>query len=132
MGILVIAAGTLSRGGRASTVPCPYAPCVFQRIVLLKLTTAWSTPEGRDRLAGALAHEPLRRHGVLSLDAGLPADAAAVKSWDLAVTMRFDALEGAQAFDVLELVARTTGEPHEAVVALHKTWTFETFVRTVE
>jgi hypothetical protein len=98
------------------------------RIVLFKLTESWSSPVGRARLAGALVRNVPRRHGLVSLEAGLPADAAALKSWDLALTLRFDSVDGAQSFDVLDFVARATGTPSADVVALHKTWTFEPFV----
>jgi hypothetical protein len=54
------------------------------RIVLFKLTESWSSQDGRTRLAGALVRNVPRRHGLVSLEAGLPADAAALKSWDLA------------------------------------------------
>lgn len=95
------------------------------RVVLLKLTPAWSNAEGRRRLAEALTRDRPRRSGFISLEAGLPADAAAEKSWDLCLDVRFDSVEGAQGFDVLEHVTRVTGAAHEEVVALHKTWIFE-------
>jgi hypothetical protein len=105
---------------------------VFVRIVLFKLTESWSSPEGRTRLARALSSAVPRRDGVLSLEAGLPADAAAEKSWDLLVTLRFDSVEGSQHLDALALVARVTGVPHADVVALHKTWTFRPYAEVAD
>lgn len=104
-----------------------YIRRVFLRIVLFKLTESWSSADGRTRLASALSRAVPRRHGLISLEAGLPADAAAEKSWDLVVTMRFDSVEGAQSLDVLDLVSRVLAVPHAEVVALHKTWTFKPF-----
>jgi hypothetical protein len=103
-----------------------YAAGLMLRIVLIKLEGTWSCAEGRARLADALSTHVPRRDGLVSLEVGLPADASAEKSWDLSLLLRFDALAGAQHFDLLDFVERATGVKHADVIALHKTWNFTT------
>lgn len=66
---------------------------MIQRIVLIKLTDAFATPEGRR----AAAEESRRRlaevPGPVRLDVAVPADVSSAGSWDLAITLDFAAIE---------------------------------------
>jgi hypothetical protein len=90
---------------------------MIERVMLLKLQEAWSNDAGRAEVA-ALAREALAAIPALrAASVGIPADEASRKSWDLALTLRFDDLEGAAALHAppAALLER---------IALYKAWSF--------
>ena len=94
---------------------------MIERIVLFKLKPTHASPESRARFASALA-EALR--GTLDASVGVPADAAAEKSWDLSVVVRHETLEVAQAFDPVAALSEASGVPAGDLVEVTKAWVF--------
>ncbi len=93
----------------------------FERIVLLKLTSAHASPGARETLARGLAATLGDRASV-----GLPADVSAEKSWDVSIVLRCEDLDTASTLDVPGLVAKVVGVPSSDVVEVVKGWTFRT------
>lgn len=94
---------------------------MIERIVLFKLKPTHASPESRARFASALA-EALR--GRLDASVGVPADAAAEKSWDLSIVVRLPTLELAQAFDPVGALSDASGVPASDLVEVTKSWVF--------
>jgi hypothetical protein len=66
---------------------------VIDRVVLVKLRKEYAHAAARDEIVRR-ALEVLRPlPGVLSVTAGLPADADSEKSWDVGITVRFASLD---------------------------------------
>ena len=94
---------------------------MIERIVLFKLKSTHASPESRARFASALA-EQLR--GTVDASVGVPADAAAERSWDLSIVVRLPTLEAAQSFDPAGVLSEASGVPAADLVEVSKSWVF--------
>ena len=71
---------------------------MIQRVVAIKLKDAYANDADR-ALVAATSREVLGSvPGVRAIDVGTPADAAALKSWDLLQLLRFDDLAAVEAY----------------------------------
>jgi hypothetical protein len=95
---------------------------MFQSITLLKLEADFATDALRQSAAAALRAACVR--GGYDATVGLPADASALKSWDLALVAVFRTREQASAFDAPSFVAGACSLP-EGAIAVTKGWRFD-------
>lgn len=98
---------------------------MIERILLLKLKDEHATPTGRE---AARAYSATMLRGLprlRSLRVGVPADADAEKSWDLAVVLGYDALDGVEASAEHPDFARWWDELVNAKAIVTKAWNFE-------
>ncbi|MFT5430671.1 MAG: hypothetical protein ACI9OJ_001347 [Myxococcota bacterium] len=73
---------------------------MIERIVLVKLKDEFATVAGRTEFAEESRRILPTIPGVISADAGIPADAAAAASWDISLLIRFNAIEDVPAYIV--------------------------------
>lgn len=98
---------------------------MIQRIVIVKLIDAESTPEGRQRMAAGLRAALGSIPGLRGLFVGVPADEASARSWDVSVVAHLDTVADVERFHTHpahEAFAAAHLRPHAAVV---KAWSFE-------
>ncbi|MDH5493045.1 MAG: Dabb family protein [Myxococcales bacterium] len=72
---------------------------MIQTIVLFKLDEDHARSEARSEIAAKIREALGELPGVQGLAIGVPADAAAERSWDLSLVLHFEDLETARAFD---------------------------------
>jgi hypothetical protein len=97
---------------------------VIERIQLYKLVGEPSSPNEREARARALADALAGVPGARDVFVGLPADAAAAKSWDVALVLTFDDGEAAEAYlsraGYREALERALG----GSIVVEKGWSF--------
>lgn len=98
---------------------------MIEHIHLAKLHPDRCHDAGRDEAAREAREALVGIAGLHSLHVALPADAASLKSWDLAVTARFEGLAQADAFvqDARYAAWLAVGLPKHAQVIKH--WRFQ-------
>ena len=98
---------------------------MIERIVMVKLNDEDANPETREELA-RISREVLPTiPGVVSADAGLPADPASLASWDLALHIRFEKIEDVQPYIVDPIHRDYVENTLNPKAACKKAWNFE-------
>lgn len=102
---------------------------MVERIAILKLRPEHATPAGRAEVA-RLALEALSPlPGVVSVTAGVPADAAAEASWDVVVTVRCATAADLEAYRAHPSHRRFVDEVVVPRSEVRKAWSFEVETR---
>ena len=73
---------------------------MFTRTVLVKLTDEWSTHKGRTTIAEHSQITLSAVPGVASASAMVPADSAALESWDIMLQIHFETYEDIEPYRV--------------------------------
>jgi hypothetical protein len=97
---------------------------VVERHVYIKLTAAQATPAGRAAAAAEIRAVFPRIPGVVALTVGLPADDAAAASWDLALTVRFRAVDDIPGYLAHPLHTEWKTQSLEPQLEFIKAWNF--------
>ena len=98
---------------------------MIERILLIKLNDEHAHPEARE---DARAHTATMLRGLprlRSVRVGVPADDEALKSWDLAVVLTYDTLEGVEASREHADYVRWRDEYVLPRAVVTKAWSFE-------
>ena len=98
---------------------------MIERIALVKLKADHATPEGRATVVrrAVVALRPIP--GVLDVTAGVPADDASAKSWDVLIRTRFASPADVEAYRVHPDHRRFVDEFVEPRSDVRKAWSFE-------
>lgn len=97
---------------------------MIQRIVLIKLTPAFATDEGRAEVARSAIATLSQIPQVKGVESGVPADEASARSWDVSIALRFDAAEDVEPYKSHPIHRRWVDEwlaPRREVL---KAWSF--------
>ncbi len=73
---------------------------MIQRVILLKLKQPFSTDAGRKEVEQQTRTVLPSLPGVQSVTVGIPAEAKSLASWDVCITVNFDALEAVESYQV--------------------------------
>jgi hypothetical protein len=98
---------------------------MIQRVVAIKLKPAYSNDADRAQVATASREVLGGVPGVRALDVGIPADAAAGKSWDLLLLLRFDDLQAVEAYRAHANHRRYMDVFLRPMLDVIKVWNFE-------
>jgi hypothetical protein len=98
---------------------------MIQRVVAIKLKPAYSNAADRAQVAAASREVLAVVPGVRAFDVGQPADAAAEKSWDLLLLLRFDDLDAVEAYRAHPNHRRYMDVFLRPMLDVIKVWNFE-------
>lgn len=98
---------------------------MIDRIVLFKLKEAYAHDAARREVAAHSRQVLASVPGVEEVRVGVPADAAAGKSWDLSVVVRFASLDAVEAYRVHPVHRAYVDEYMRPRMEVVKAWNFE-------
>jgi hypothetical protein len=98
---------------------------MIQRVVAIKLKDAYANAGDRAQVAAASRQILGAVPGVRSIDVGTPADAAAGKSWDVLLLLRFDDLDAVEAYRGHDNHRRYMDTFLRPMLDVIKVWNFE-------
>ena len=99
---------------------------MFERFVFVKLKEEWANETGRAELIEQTRRVLPAVPGVLSVRAGVAADAHAAKGWDLCLVLRFDSLDDIESYRVHPEHQAYLEEVLGPKVEAKRVWNFET------
>ena len=103
----------------------PRRPTVIERFVMLKFNDDAATPAGRKEVLERARDMLPRVPGVTGVRGGVPGDAAAEQSWDVALVVQFNAIEDVGPYIVHPVHQQFVQEVLSPRVACRKVWNFE-------
>ena len=98
---------------------------MIERHHYLKLKTEFAHPASRDEVVRRVLEVLPTVPGVRGVSAGPPADAEALRSWDVFITVRFDALADVDTYRADPVHRRFVDEFLSPRVEVRKAWNFE-------
>ncbi len=98
---------------------------MITRTVLVKLTDEWSTDAGRAAVAAHSAEALSAIPGVVSAEAGVPADDASRASWDVIFLVRFASMNDVEPYRVHPLHTSYLNDYLNPKAEVKKAWNWD-------